>query len=83
MSVLETEMGSGRIQPDPGRRLARDFVHLTELRQELHEHDHVSGLTRARMHQSRVGHEREGGQQIEQVGLSMSNTRPMSVCCRR
>ena len=25
MSVLETKMGSGRIQPDPGRRLARDF----------------------------------------------------------
>ena len=68
MSVLETKMGSGRIQPDPGRRLARDFVHLTELRQELHEHHHVSGLTRARVHQSRVGHEQEGDSKLSESG---------------
>jgi len=47
----QSEMGSGRVQPESDRLLARNFVTSDRSRQELPETRPWSGLDRARTHQ--------------------------------
>jgi hypothetical protein len=53
---LHAEMGSGRVQPESDRLLARDFITSDRSRQELPETRPGSGLDRVRTHQGCVGH---------------------------
>jgi hypothetical protein len=53
---LLAEMGSGHVQPENDRLLARDFVTSDRSRQELPETRPQSGLDRARTHQGSVRH---------------------------